>query len=125
MADSLNRKAIPWKELKMANGIPNWDEWSGLTKEQRDYSLFKILGSMDNRLGGVESACLLKTAKLISRHDSCVDKFCSLHAEIDAVKTDFDDSKKKIKYIATGFGLAGAGGALSFKEIWAKIEGWF
>lgn len=36
----------------MPNGtIPSWEEWNEqLTKEQREYSLYKILQSVDSRL---------------------------------------------------------------------------
>ena len=33
--------------------MPEWNEWYGLTQDQRDYSLYKILESMDKKL----SAC--------------------------------------------------------------------
>ena len=36
--------------------IPSWEEWDEqLTEDQRKYSLFKILYSLDKRLGVVES----------------------------------------------------------------------
>ncbi len=41
----------------MANsGIPSWEEWDEqLNEDQRKYSLYKILYSLDKRLGAVES----------------------------------------------------------------------
>jgi len=30
--------------------MPSWEEWNNLTPEQRDYSLFKTLGSIDRKL---------------------------------------------------------------------------
>jgi hypothetical protein len=41
----------------MPNGtIPTWEEWNNqLTEEQRAYSLYKILSSMDQRLTVLES----------------------------------------------------------------------
>jgi hypothetical protein len=39
----------------MSNGMPSWEEWHGqLTDEQRDYSLYKVLDSLDRRLAKVE-----------------------------------------------------------------------
>lgn len=39
----------------MANNIPKWEEWNEqLSQEQRDYSLYKILASMDKRLTNLE-----------------------------------------------------------------------
>lgn len=35
----------------MPNGMPSWEEWNEqLTEEQRKYSLYKILESMDKKL---------------------------------------------------------------------------
>lgn len=34
----------------MPNGMPSWDEWNGLEEQQRQYSLYKILQSMDCKL---------------------------------------------------------------------------
>ena len=103
----------------MANGnIPEWEEWNGLKPEQREYSLFKILGAIERRLGGIESVC-------VDRHISCQSKFCELHGKIVSVENTVDDSKKKVKYIATGVGVAAAAGALGMKEFLKAIGRWF
>jgi len=34
----------------MSDKMPSWEEWNGLKEDQRQYSLYKILDSMDNRL---------------------------------------------------------------------------
>ena len=41
----------------MPNGdIPSWEEWNEqLTGEQRDYSLYKTLSSLDKRLSNLEN----------------------------------------------------------------------
>ena len=40
----------------MSNGkMSSWEEWNGLTEEQRQYSLYKTLQSLDNRLSSVEN----------------------------------------------------------------------
>ena len=43
-------------ESDMANGsMPSWEEWNGqLTEEQRQYSQYKILESLDTRLRDLE-----------------------------------------------------------------------
>lgn len=39
----------------MPNNIPSWEEWNEqLTKEQREYSHYKIMVNMDGRLSNVE-----------------------------------------------------------------------
>ena len=41
----------------MANNfeiINNWEAWQGLTREQRDYELFRILHNLDRRLASLE-----------------------------------------------------------------------
>jgi len=34
----------------MFDKMPSWEEWNGLKEDQRQYSLYKVLDSMDNRL---------------------------------------------------------------------------
>jgi len=42
----------------MPDGMPTWEEWNEqMTKEQRDYSLYKILQSMDTKLAKQPKIC--------------------------------------------------------------------
>jgi len=43
------------------NIMPSWEEWSELSQEQRDYSLFRTLGSIDGRLMDAESGLDART----------------------------------------------------------------
>lgn len=42
----------------MANGdMPSWDEWHGLTEEQREYSLYKTLDAINQKVQGYDTLC--------------------------------------------------------------------
>lgn len=57
----------------MANGMPDWSEWNGLTQEQRNYSLYKVLAELSKHDCNREEAC---TKRLIdcSTHFAKLDK---------------------------------------------------
>lgn len=43
----------------MAHGeMPSWDEWHGLTEEQREYSLYKTLDSINHKIQSDDALCL-------------------------------------------------------------------
>jgi len=46
----------------MADKVPTWEEWTGLTEDQRDYEHHRILVSLDSRLRIVEKHKIRDTA---------------------------------------------------------------
>jgi len=53
----------------MEKAMPTWEEWNvQLSQEQRDYSLFKILESMDSKLS-------TRCATCAQRLKDCEDRF--------------------------------------------------
>ena len=52
----------------MPDEMPSWEEWSlQLTEEQRQYSVYKLLESVNNQLRTQEAACAGRFAKLEKR----------------------------------------------------------
>jgi hypothetical protein len=57
--------------MLMSDGMPNWEEWSGLTEEQRQYSLYKVLADLYHRECKRDELCA-------SRMDGCEARFKTL-----------------------------------------------
>jgi hypothetical protein len=55
----------------MNGNMPGWDEWNGLTKEQRDYSLYKVLAELSVHDCRMDKACL-------ARLEACNGRFKTL-----------------------------------------------
>lgn len=52
----------------LGDEMPSWEEWNAqLTEEQRQYSLYKILGSINKKLAEREENCGERFARLEKR----------------------------------------------------------
>ena len=88
----------------MANGMPTWSEWNNLTEDQRRYQKYKILNDLYE--------------KVDSQHNECFERVPKCEKRISAIET----RDNRIKWMASGFGIAGAGGMLGAAEIWQAIK---
>lgn len=93
----------------MSNGMPSWDEWSGLSAEQREYSLFKVLSDLYSRECHRDETCDRRLAL-------CTDNFAKQTADILLLK----ERKRFDTSIATVAGLVG--GALVWVIKWIAVR---
>jgi len=51
----------------MSNEIQSWEEWNGLTEDQRDYSLYTILKALTQKLSEQDEKYQIRFRKLEKR----------------------------------------------------------
>lgn len=85
----------------MSNGMPDWDEWKGLTQDQRDYSLYKVLTEL-------------------SRQECTRDATCS--KRLIECNTHFEKLEKR-KWLDRGAAIAGGAVAGLLGALGIKIGG--
>jgi len=93
-------------ESNMNGQIPSWEEWNEqLTQEQRHYSLYKILQSMDAKMSCKDIQC--KT-----RVEHCEKEFLIIDRKLDGMKEVIRKRRVTDKVFAAATGLVG--GFLAF-----------
>ncbi len=78
----------------MNGNMPSWDEWNGLTQEQRDYSLYKVLGDLSRNDCQREDDCLRRLLN------------CNSHFEKLEKRKWFDRGVAAVTGVATGIAAA-------------------
>lgn len=89
----------------MANGMPDWDEWNSLKEDARQYSLFKVLTDIYQ--------------KMDCQHKECQARLPKCEKRIDSLEKRIGRKKYLNTAIVSGSGIAG--GALAY--LGSKIAG--
>jgi len=85
----------------MPNDMPTWDEWSHLSEEQREYSLYKILVKLAKHDAASDTICASRVAE-------CSAKFEVLDSKIEDVKRHKWFDKMVSAIIGAAVGVATA-----------------
>lgn len=85
--------------------MPTWEEWSSLSDEQREYSLYKVLVALSSHDSRLDAACA-------ARVEACSTRFEKLDGKIDNVKKHRWFDKMVSTIIGAAVGVATAIGIL-------------